>query len=439
MTLKLFYRYAFIALNSITLSVFAADAVFDQPGMEARINLPHLGRDINAVVDGEVTGIDVRAGVFSVTGRRVPFVHSSSAPTMTPSPEPIEASLPPPPAVVATPPNSTIVTTARVPESAIAEAETERAINVTVEERSKDGVVVPPRGPAPMPAPAARPKADATVKVAPPPAPTTVRVAPPFDPESRFDARDFHVGVRTNAPEEAPMPQLNRLHFGIYDMRNGAFDRPAPSLGLIERIPPPLQASPDEIAASIPPFIARPPCACTRIVVAPLDVSRVQQGADGQYVIRPSREPAPLASHRFFSKDTGLTLLVGADLDQSKSLQKDNVLHPIDYPDSAKRPWDTACNCDNEIVIRPYSNAFTPSAEPNPIPRRSVVGTVEYEKAPVANPLPPQHPEDVVENVQSALPAWAKDLRVGDHVLVGYTTGSAEVPQLVIRANAVGR
>jgi hypothetical protein len=155
--------------------------------------------------------------------------------------------------------------------------------------------------------------------------------------------------------------------------------------------------------------------------------------------IRPSRQPAPIMNHRFFSPDEGIALIESADFDQPTSLQKDNVLHPVEYPDSAARPWDTACSCDGSIVISPYGDEFSQRAESYSMPRGTVGDFVAIEKEPIDDPLPPEHPNDTIFNVKSLPPGMAKDLHVGDKVLVGYDNGQIEVPQFVVRAGGAGR
>src|SRR5258708_1430944 len=86
-------------LSSLICAAFsflacAQDNVFEQPAVETPVNIPDLAERIDSVVEGRITGIDRRAGVFSINGRRVQFAASYDEqfnPYMNPPPEPAPA------------------------------------------------------------------------------------------------------------------------------------------------------------------------------------------------------------------------------------------------------------------------------------------------------------------------------------------------------------
>jgi len=47
---------------ALSFMACAQDNVFEQPAVEARVNIPDLAQRIDSVVDGRITGIDRRAG-----------------------------------------------------------------------------------------------------------------------------------------------------------------------------------------------------------------------------------------------------------------------------------------------------------------------------------------------------------------------------------------
>ena len=441
----------------------AQDAVFDQPAVEARVHVPDLAQRINTVVEGEITGVDPRTGIFSVTGRRVPFVSSYGDAANPPAPE-VAA-----PIVTAPLPRAEAMSYAPIIEETATPCSTGNcASGVCGTPTAAEVVELPTEvsyspclsgdcGQAPdvvADSPCARGDCGNTRS----PCRTgncgqTVVAAP----RDYIDLRGINFGAC--ATGNCGGTTVEETHVAVYPHGysasilndNGGAYRPfafgnftlpsSASFGSAETVVTGYTPVSSNLASTLPPHIASPACACTRIVIrAP--IGNVGGSAQTQNVpasIRPSRQPAPIMNHRFFSPDEGLSLIESADMDLPTSLQRDNVLHPVEYPDSAARPWDTACNCDGSIVISPYGDEFSQRAESYSMPRGTVGDFVAVERDVIDDPLPPEHPNDTIFNVKSAPAAMAKDLHVGDKVLVGYDNGEVETPQFVIRAGGSAR
>ena len=182
---------------------------------------------------------------------------------------------------------------------------------------------------------------------------------------------------------------------------------------------------------TMPRQAAGHPCACTRIIIqAPV----VGNGGGAAANLQSNRQPAPILDYKMFPADKGMTIVTSYDFKQPLALNKDNVLHPIEDPEHAKRPWDTNCACDATLIIRPYGNDFTDYAESYSMPHSRTGEYVSYEKQPVTDPLPPDNPRDRLENVKVIAPATVRSLLKGDRVLVGISTGVVDQPIFVILA-----
>ncbi len=211
-------------------------------------------------------------------------------------------------------------------------------------------------------------------------------------------------------------------------------------------LPPVHLVPPPNLAQTMPAAAASHPCVCTRIVVQAPMVGNGAGTVAGTGATRAggaageeqsTREPAPILDYKFFPTDHGMTVINSMDLKQPIALAKDNVLHPVEDPDHAKRPWDAACVCDATLVIRPYGDDFTQNAETYTNPRSRTGERVAYEKEPVADPLPPENKRDSILNIKNTPPRAVRALRKGDRVLVGYSSGEVAEPVFVIRAPGI--
>ena len=415
----------------------AEDPVFDQPAVEARVNVPDLAQKIDSVVEGRITSVDPKSGVFTFTGRRVAFVASSdnqTNPYMNP---------PAPVAIAEAPardcPNGhcgwptsfsyedTVPATVIETNGPAEEVPISTSYDPSMEIRESTPLIVD-RQPA-------RSYPSTTVVASTPAA--TIRYG-----LTDVEAPGWHGDHFYGRPHASGFaPSLNNGTGGAY--MPFAFDglstsRELHELNRIDTEPIVTGYAPTittvELEQSMPAHLQHKTCTCTRIVLqAPLGTPGA--AANSNQAIRPTRPERPLSDYKFFGPDNNsLVVMNSADFFLPASLQHENVLHPVQNGSEGAPAGDNWCECSGSIVITPNSARFTakaPAFTDEDLAKNQ--SFVSYQKEPMETFT--GNPNDTIWAIKSLPQGSVGDLKVGDDVLVGYDEGIVDQPQFVIKAS----
>jgi hypothetical protein len=435
----------------------AQDNVFEQPAVEMRVHVPDLAQRIDSVVEGRITGIDRRAGVFSINGRRVQFAASYDEqfnPYMNPPPEP--APLPACAGASCTL-RSCDTGTCGLPVSYAAPLVD---IPVTVESPCPAGGCATGKcgscesAPCPLPV-SYEPDEDYLADVVP--APRSSVVIRPSCPSGNCGGcaggACGYPGAETVAAPVYVPPFPARISGIPYaagfaeDITNGSGGAYRPfSFGNFtigtheaqilngqssETVVGYKPYSPD-LLASMPKSLQHSACACTRIVLHA--AAGMAAGPENAPPIRPTRRLQPELNYKFFGPDSGeITLMNSADFNQPGGLETGNVLHPIENGTMGAPAADDNCVCSGMIVITPNNPRFTAQAPRLTANQTDDSNFVAMQQEPME--VFTGNPNDTIFAVKSLPAGSVRDLKVGDEVLVGYNSGITDSPQFVIKAS----